>query len=165
MADALEYLGMKLVVRDDDSINARFFKFCADEDFHLQSCSHCGQFRYPPSTACPFCSSLDYDWTPAPRQGRVHTFTEVHHAVNPAFKSYAPYIVAIVELDHQANTQYPGAALRVVANIATPTGDIARADTLNGFSIGCQVRMVYRRLSDTFAIPMWTIDLDHTQSG
>jgi len=54
-----EYLGMGLSVDDLDIENTEYFRHCAEHDFHLQACAQCGQLRYPPTTACPWCASLE----------------------------------------------------------------------------------------------------------
>ena len=34
-------------------------------------------------------------------KGAVHAYTEVHHAIQPAFKAHTPYLVLLVDLDTQ----------------------------------------------------------------
>jgi len=63
-----EYLGMGLTVDDLDIENIEYFRHCAEHDFHLQGCAQCGRLRYPPTTACPWCASLESTWK------RVDTF-------------------------------------------------------------------------------------------
>jgi len=54
-----QYLGMPLQVTDLDHENLDYFKYCAAHDFHLQACAGCGRLRYPPTTACPWCATLE----------------------------------------------------------------------------------------------------------
>ncbi len=48
-----EYLGMQLRIDSADHENLAYFRYCGDHDFHLQFCTSCKLFRYPPTTACP----------------------------------------------------------------------------------------------------------------
>ena len=53
-----EYLGMPLEINDLDHENLDYFAFCSKHDFRLQRCASCKLLRYPPCTACPWCSEL-----------------------------------------------------------------------------------------------------------
>jgi len=72
-----EYLGMGLTVDDLDIENTEYFRHCAEHDFHLQACAQCGRLRYPPTTACPWCASLDSTWKKVEGKGTVHSYSEV----------------------------------------------------------------------------------------
>ena len=65
------------------------------------------------------------EWVPVEGQGAVHSYTEVHHAIQPAFKAYTPYLVLLVDLDTQKGKPTEHEALRVVGNLATPDGKLA----------------------------------------
>src|SRR6266446_4831043 len=97
-----QYLGMPLEINDLDHENLNYFAYCAKHDFRLQRCASCKLLRYPPTTACPWCSELDSEWVSVEGRGTVHSYTEVHHAIQPAFKQYTPYLVLLVELDTQS---------------------------------------------------------------
>ena len=56
------YLGMPLQLNELDHENLDYFKHCAAHDFHLQACVGCGRLRYPPTTACPWCTNLESSW-------------------------------------------------------------------------------------------------------
>ena len=82
-----QYLGMQLQIADLDHENLEYFKHCAAHDFHLQACAGCGRLRYPPTTACPWCATLESTWKQVEGKGAVHSYTEVHHAIQPAFRN------------------------------------------------------------------------------
>ena len=96
-----QHLGMTLSLDDLDGENLAYFKHCAEHNFHLQECSDCSLLRYPPTTACPWCMSRESKWVPVEGKGAVHSYTEVHHAIQPAFKAVTPYLVLLVDLDRQ----------------------------------------------------------------
>src|ERR1700761_9011602 len=116
------YLGMSLTIEDLDQENLAYFGYCSQHDFRLQKCDDCSLLRYPPTTGCPWCASANATWTPVDGEGEVHSYEEVHHAIQPAFKGKTPYLVLLVDLDTQKGQPSEFEALRVVANLAAPNG-------------------------------------------
>ncbi len=114
MAIRGEYLGMTLTLDDLDIENLEYFRHCAEHDFHLQACAQCGRLRYPPTTACPWCAALESTWKKVEGKGTVHSYSEVHHAIQPAFRGHTPYLILLVDLDTQKGEPTPDEALRVV---------------------------------------------------
>jgi uncharacterized protein len=152
------YLGMPLQLADLEVENLEFFRHCAGHDFHLQACTGCGRLRYPPTTACPWCATLESTWRQVEGKGAVHSYTEVHHAIQPAFRDFTPYLILLVDLDTQKGEPTPDEALRVVGNLCTPDGKLAPADMVKRVGIGTRVRMVFTDVTDGLSLPQWTID-------
>ncbi|MYG90232.1 MAG: hypothetical protein F4188_01750 [Chloroflexi bacterium] len=122
-----DYLGMTLTVLDLDNEILSYFQHCADHDFHLQQCADpdCALIRYPPGTACPWCSKREFNWVPVDARGEVHSYGEVHHAIQPAFRERAPYMILLVELDTQSGVPTEHEALRVAGNLVDADGNFA----------------------------------------
>jgi uncharacterized OB-fold protein len=158
MAIQARYLDMPLDISDLDVENLAYFRHCAAHDFHLQRCSACGLLRYPPTTACPWCASPGSDWVPVEARGAVHSYTEVHHAIQPAFRSHTPYLILLVDLDTQKGQPSEHEALRIVGNLVTPAGTLAPPEMVRSVGIGTRVRMVFADAGPGLAIPHWTID-------
>ncbi|MBN9486848.1 MAG: OB-fold domain-containing protein [Alphaproteobacteria bacterium] len=152
------YLGMPLDINDLDVENLAYFKHCAAHDFHLQRCAACGLVRYPPTTACPWCASPKSEWVPVEGRGAVHSYTEVHHAIQPAFKNHTPYLILLVDLDTQKGKPSEHESLRVVGNLVTPEGRLAPPEMVRRVGIGTRVRMVFADVTPGLALPHWTID-------
>ena len=152
-----DYLGMALSVDDLDIENIEYFKHCATHAFHLQQCDDCKKLRYPPTTACPWCTCLTSTWTQVEGKGEVHSYEEVHHAIQPAFKAHTPYLVLLVDLDTQKGQPTPDEALRVVGNLTTPDGKLAPPDMVKRIGIGSRVRMVFTDVSEGLSLPQWTL--------
>jgi uncharacterized OB-fold protein len=165
MAIRGEYLGMGLTLDDLDVENLEYFKYCAGHDFRLQVCVQCGRLRYPPTTACPWCASLESTWKKVEGKGAVHSYTEVHHAIQPAFRDHTPYLILLVDLDTQKGEPTPDEALRVVGNLCTPDGQLAPADQVRRVGIGTRVRMVFTDVVSGLSLPQWTIDETAAQSA
>src|SRR5262249_60188925 len=86
-----------------------------------------GRLRYPPTTACPWCRSRESTWKKVEGKGTVHSYTEVHHAIQPAFRGKTPYMILLVDLDTQKGEPTPDEALRVIGNLCTPDAQLATA--------------------------------------
>ena len=152
------YLGMRLFVSENDRPNLEFFAHCADGALHLQQCAGCGLMRYPPSAGCPFCGCAESRWRPVEAAGTVYSFTEIHHATNPAFRPFLPYAVAIVELDDQRGVPTEGAALRIPGVVAMADGNFASPDVVRKIGINMRMRASYRNVCDGMALLVWTPD-------
>ena len=155
-----EYLGMPVAISDLDTENRDYFGFCAKHDFRLQKCLSCELVRYPPAPSCPWCAAPEAEWVSVEGKGEVYSYTEVHHAIQPAFKSHLPYVVLLVELEAQRGKPTAQEALRVVGNLVHPDGSLAAPELVASIGIGTRVRMVFADLSTEMALPQWSIDHD-----
>lgn len=153
-----DHLGMRLDVSELDNENLTYFVHCARHDFHLQQCEACELLRYPPTTACPWCADPRAHWTRVEGVGTVHSYLEVHHAIQPAFKQHVPYMVLLVDLDTQRGNPSPDEALRVVGNLTTLDGRLAPPDIVRKIGIGSRMRMVFSDVGQGLALPQWTLD-------
>ena len=152
------YLGMPLQLADLEAENLEYFRHCAAHDFHLQACTKCGRLRYPPTTACPWCAALESIWRRVEGRGAVHSYTEVHHAIQPSFRDFTPYMVLLVDLDTQKGEPTPEEALRVVGNLCTADGKLAPPEMVRRVGIGSRVRMVFTDVAEGLSLPQWTLD-------
>lgn len=153
-----EYLGMPVLVDDLDQENLTFFSYCGQGELRLQQCRACGLKRYPPTTACPWCASPDATWKPVTGKGTVYSYGEIHHAIQPAFRRHAPYLLLLVELDEQRNEPARHDGLRITGNLATADGELAPPELVRRVGIGSRVRVVFKALGDGIALPLWCID-------
>ena len=153
-----QYLGMPLQIDHLDQENLAYFKHCAEHAFHLQQCAACSLVRYPPTTACPWCAEPKSRWVPVEGKGAVHSYSEVHHAIQPAFKAATPYLILLVDLDTQKGKPSEHEALRVAGNLATPDGKLAPPELVRRVGIGTRLRMVFSDVAPGLAIPQWAID-------
>jgi uncharacterized OB-fold protein len=158
-----EYLGMRLTIEDVDKENLAFFHYCAQGDFRLQKGKKSGLLRYPPTTACPWTRDRDYEWVSVAGKGTVHSYVEVHHAIQPAFREHVPYMILLVDLDTQKGKPSEHEALRVAGNLLTADGEFAPPEVIEKVGIGTRVRMIFKTVSEGFALPHWTIDEEAEQ--
>ena len=113
------HLGMPLAIDELDTPNREYFGHCARHDFHLQRCIDCDLVEYPPRTACMWCGGSSLEWTAVEGRGAVYSYTEVHHAIQPAMRAVAPYLILMVELDAQRGRPGPDDGVRVGGNQST----------------------------------------------
>jgi hypothetical protein len=158
MAATGTHLGMAISIDDLDIENVAYFQHCANGEFRLQKCVDCGLMRYPPGTACPFCTSPDAEWTTVEGKGAVHSYGEVHQAIQPAFRGHTPYMVLLVELDTQRGVPTPTEAIRVIGNLVTADGELAPPELVRTVGIGSRMRMLFSPAGDAIALPQWTLD-------
>ena len=159
-----EYLGMTLQIDHLDHANKTYFQHCTNHQFHLQKCDDCGLIRYPVSEGCSWCGSSRANWTEVEGKGTVHSYTEIHHAIQPAFKSHVPYMVLLVDLDTQKGQPTEHEALRIIGNLVIPDGTLAPPEMVAGVGIGSRVRMVFTDVGEGLSLPQWTPDEGADQS-
>ena len=75
-----------------------FWEGAKRHELRIQRCNSCGKAYFFPRPFCPNCSSKDVAWFTASGKGKLHTYV-INHRAPPAFKDYAPYVIAIVELE------------------------------------------------------------------
>ena len=153
-----EYLDMSVAIDDLDKPNQEFYSHCGTGTLHLQFCPSCALMRYPTTTACPWCASPDYDWRPVSGKGTIHSYCEVHHAIQPVFRQFLPYMILLVELDEQAGEPGEHDGLRVTGNLTMSDCTMAPPDVVAGVGIGSRVRVVFKDLGGGLALPQWTLD-------
>ena len=163
MAMQGEYLGMAVAIDDLDEANQAFYRHCGSGALHLQACVACDLMRYPTTTACPWCSAPDYSWRPVSGKGTIYSYCEVHHAIQPVFRPFLPYLILLVELDEQVGLPNEHDGLRVTGNLTDRAGELAAEEVVKSVGIGSRVRIVMKDLGGGMALPQWTIDNDAEQ--
>jgi len=70
---------------------------CREGVLLLPKCRECGRHFFRPEVACTHCFSLDWEWVEASGRGTLYSYSEIHRAPVPGFKT--PAVFAIVELE------------------------------------------------------------------
>jgi uncharacterized OB-fold protein len=105
-----------------------------------EECTHCGLRLLPAAPRCFRCQGADFRTVDLPGTGSIYSFIVVRHPLRPILKEVVPYVSAVVELD---GTQ--GEGTRMVVNLIDCDPDQV--------AIGDKVRIVFDKVSDTFAVP------------
>lgn len=158
-----EYLGMPLSISPLDGPNREYFAHCGTGAFHLQRCTNCDLIEYPPRTACMWCGGANLEWVPVEGKGAVYSYSEVHHAIQPALRDHTPYLILMVELDTQQGRPTPDDGVRVAGNLVTADGHLAPPELVARVGIGSRMRMLFTDVAaadatEPFALPQWTLD-------
>ena len=82
-----------------DEENRPFWEYCKKHELRVQKCGNCGTLRYPITSICPNCMSMDFEWAKMSGKGKVYSFAIIRRASHPAFANEIPYTVAIIQLD------------------------------------------------------------------
>lgn len=106
---------------------------------HLQRCTDCGSFRYPPGPCCPDCLSDAAEWAPCAGTGTLLSWVTFRKTYLPAYP--APYNVIAVRL-----TEGPV----IVSNLVDDPEPGARI-------IDAPVRLVVVRMDDGVALPRFAL--------
>ena len=118
--------------------DAPFWANCAQRRLTFQKCRACSALTHPPLGVCPRCQATDREWTEAPEQARVYSFTWIHTAALDAVAGRLPYNVTVVEFPAM-----PG--VRLVTNIV---------DAKRGrLAIGDRVELIWETLPGGEALP------------
>jgi uncharacterized protein len=105
-----------------------------------EECTQCGLRLLPAAPRCFRCRNTEFKTVDLPGTGTIYSFIIVRHALRPSLQGVVPYVSAVVELDE---TQ--GAGARMVVNVI----DCDPAT----IAIGGKVRIVFDKVSETFAVP------------
>jgi len=100
MAIRAEYLGMGLTVDDLRCREPRIFRIAASTIFicRLRSMQ---QAALPTDHCLPVVRPRsESTWKKGRREGTVHSYSEVHHAIQPAFRGKTPYLILLVRSRH-----------------------------------------------------------------
>ena len=107
-------------------------------------CVKCGTCHIPPKPRCFACQGDAFETTDLPGTGVIYSFTIVRHPLRPDLKDSVPYVAAVVDLD---GTQ--GAGARLIVNVIDCEVEKVR--------IGDKGRVVFDKVSDTLAVPRFSL--------
>lgn len=136
------YLSAAMPAPVPDIDDAPFWEAAARRVLVFQRCRGCGTHRHPPSPMCPKCQSCDVEWTVAPPQGELFSYTVTHVAPHPELRERTPYVVALVCFPTLDN-------VRIVSNIVNAAPD--------QLTIGAQVEPVWEPIGTEMYVPRFRI--------
>jgi uncharacterized OB-fold protein len=130
-----------------DTDGAPFWGSARRGELRVQSCTDCGELRFPPRPCCPHCQSFESEWHAVSGHGRVWSYVVPHPPLLPDYAEQAPYNVIVVEL-----TDAP--SIRLVGNLVAEAG--ARLDSVppERIRIGAKVQVVFT--GD--GLPQWVLE-------
>lgn len=131
----------ELAVLTPDSWTEPFWIAAAEHRLVVPRCTNCGTFRMPPSPFCYVCQAQGIDWVEQSGDGRVYSYTVIHHAVVPLMRDALPYVVVVVELPDAGG-------VRLVSNLVDCEP--------SSVEVGMPVRLVWDDVADDVAVPRFT---------
>ena len=115
-----------------------YWDYCKRHELRIQRCTQCGRYRHYPQEMCPYCNSLDAEWTKVSGKGKVYTWVVCHQAFHPGFAADVPYAVVNIELDE---------GIRMMSRVI----DVKPEE----LEIGMPVHVVFEDVSEDFALPVF----------
>jgi len=116
-----------------------YWKGLKERKLLLRHCRACDKPHFYPREVCPYCYSLDLDWSEASGVGTVYSYTVAHRPAGPAYADDVPYTIAIVELEEGP---------RMMTWIVGDKGDVA---------IGARVHVRFEPLNDDVNLPVFEL--------
>jgi uncharacterized OB-fold protein len=156
------YERLKLYVSPTNSEHRGYYEHAKQGHLVVQRCTDCNLLRGSIGAACPFCTSLQWEWQPVSGRGVIYSYQIVTQAVHPAFHDWVPYPIVLVELDEQRRQPWRNAAedeyvsLRIVANLVKRDDPTAAEDEDN-VMIGKRVEVCFLDVDETMALPQFVL--------
>lgn len=152
--DLYTHKGMSLVVPSGDEEITPYFELAATGKFVIRQCTECGLLRFPPGSACPWCSHTESRWKPVSGNGVIHSYIVVTQAIQPGFAAETPYLIVLVELDVQRSVPSPVDAIRIPSNLVTSD---FRPESEQRVAVNARVEVVFEPVAQGIAIPKWKL--------
>jgi uncharacterized OB-fold protein len=123
-----------------DPLTEFFWNGARESRLLILRCQDCGFFVHWPRPACKRCHSFALQPQAVSGRGRLYTYTIGVQAFHPWFESRLPYVLAVVELEEQAN-------LKLVTNIVGCDED--------GLRIGMDLEVAFETVTPEFVLPVF----------
>jgi uncharacterized OB-fold protein len=112
--------------------NQPFFDAAREGKLMLKHCNACKEVHYYPRAACPFCGSERTEWIAAKGSGRIYSYSVMRRVEKP-------FAIAYVTLDE---------GVTMLTNLVDCDFD--------RLTIGASVKIIFRKMENGDAIPMFT---------
>lgn len=109
--------------------------------FIIQRCGHCATPRHYPQPLCRHCLSAAVDWVEVSGTAQVHSWTVVHHAYHPAFRTDVPFTLVTADLPE---------GVRVLARLVNPEE--------RALHVGLPLRLMVARSGQGYGLPLFVIN-------
>lgn len=149
-----EYRGLLLSLPEFDQEHTGYFEAARRHQLVVKQCLDCRLLRWEPGPACPFCTSLRWEWAPVSGRGEIYSYQIVYHSVLPGFRDWVPYPIVLVELDEQRGVPTPGYGLRITANLVDQNFRPEREERV---AIGARVEAVFMDLPNGLTLPQFKL--------
>jgi uncharacterized OB-fold protein len=159
------YDRLRLAVTATDSEHRGYYERAKQGELVVQRCTECGMLRGAVGAACPFCTSLQWEWHATSGTGVIYSYQIVTQAVNPAFQEWVPYPIVLVELDEQRAVPWRDGhedetvSVRLVANLVR-RDDPTAPEQEEHVAIGRRVEVCFLDLDDSRALPQFRLSDD-----
>lgn len=123
-----------------NELTAFFWEGAKQNKLVIQQCNNCHKFQHWPEPVCHHCLSFDLGHGEVSGRGTVYSYEIATQAFHPYFEDKLPFVIAVVELEEQAN-------LKLITNLV----DFADEQ----LEVGAPVEVTFRPLTDEFNLPVF----------
>ena len=131
----MNYEAMQIEITEE---SAPYWAGLKKHELLIQQCANCGKCRHYPRPICDACYSFDYNWQKSTGNGKVQSWTVVHHPFNPVFKDFTPYLGITVDLEEN---------VRLLAPVFT------EIESVLPLKVGTVLTIDYLEISNSLTLP------------
>jgi uncharacterized OB-fold protein len=115
------------IALSSDPLARAWWAGVADGHIGYEHCADCGTAQFYPRGRCTACGSARVEMRRAAGSGTIFSITTVHRPPSPALQAFAPYAIALVDLDEGVRMMaHADPALAIGARVSVtfvPFGD------------------------------------------
>ncbi|MFD6858767.1 Zn-ribbon domain-containing OB-fold protein [Rhodococcus sp. NPDC060090] len=123
-----------------DETTAPYWEAARERRLVVQHCDSCARYQHLPADACTACGASELSWAGMSGRATLYSYTVMHDAPAPGFADHLPYIVAVAELEEQAN-------LLITTNLVDADADDLR--------IGLPLEVTFEELAPGDVVPQF----------
>lgn len=156
-----EYKDLMINLSDQDTEYTGYFEAAQRHKLVVKKCMDCEFLRGEPGAACPWCTSMHWEWQAVSGKGTIYSYQIIHHAILPGFRDWVPYPAVLVELDEQSGAPKEHDGLRITANLVDQ--NMAPENEQN-VAIGKRVNVVFLDVGNGLTLPQFALSLEQPES-
>lgn len=120
----------------------RFWEAAKKGELLIPRCNDCGKFHWYPRLICPYCHSMNLEWTQISGEGTLYTFAVQHRAFG-GWAEEVPFVTAFVDLKE-------GDRMMTVLRGVDPNKP-------EDIKIGSKVKVEFEQADEETFIPFWRV--------
>ena len=156
-----EYKGLLINLSDQDTEYTGYFEAAKRHELVVKKCLDCELLRGEPGAACPWCTSMRWEWHPVSGKGTIYSYQIIPHAILPGFSDWAPYPVVLVELDEQSGAPKEHDGLRITANLLDEN---MAPENEENVAIGKRVNVVFLDVENGLTLPQFALSSEQPEN-
>ena len=155
-----EYKDLLINLSDQDTEYTGYFEAAQRHELVVKKCLDCELLRGEPGAACPWCTSMRWEWHAVSGKGTIYSYQIIPHAILPGFRDWEPYPVVLVELDEQSGAPKEHDGLRITANLLDEN---MAPESEENVAIGKRVKVVFLDVDKGLTLPQFALSSEQPE--